>query len=646
MDGNVVSKVSGNSLGELANGEHTVTVEATDVMERQGSATVTFTVNYTPPVVATTTLQDGYISAVYNQALAASGGVAPYKWSIVEGEGTGSLPPGLTLAENGIISGTPTVEGRSNFTVTMVDTNNTTVLQDLALAVGPPRSDLIGMTLQVDRTNITSGQILMFTARIKNQGTVAATGVGVSIYLSTDNVITTSDMNLGFLDDWTRYRDVGAGGETTIAGGIYMPQAPSGQYYIGIIVDAENLVPESNETNNGIVAATQITNTGLYQDLVVTALSADRVNYLRGQGITASYSYKNQGQYVARNDFNVRFYLSRDNVITPDDYYEEYLWDYNLAAGAEKTGTKALPTNYAEWYLPDGFYYLGMIMDVSNTNPESDEANNTFTGTRIYLGSDSTPPTGSISINSGAITTRNPVVTLALSATDTQSGVTQMQFSNDNATWTTAEDYAVTKSWTLPNGDGSKTVYVKYKDFLGNWSPAFAKTIILDTMPPAVTISSPLAVTTADNTPLLIYSVSDGSVVVKVDGVVVNKVSGNSLDVLSNGLHTLTVDATDVAGNMGNATVSFTVDYTPLAIGTTTLPNGTVSAVYSQALAASGGVAPYTWSVTTGSLPAGLSLAAATGVISGTPTAVGSSNFTIHWSMQTTQLLTKRLRSP
>jgi large repetitive protein len=72
--------------------------------------------------------------------------------------------------------------------------------------------------------------------------------------------------------------------------------------------------------------------------------------------------------------------------------------------------------------------------------------------------------------------------------------------------------------------------------------------------------------------------------------------------------------------------------YAPVAISTSTLPSGTVGVSYSQALAASDGVTPYTWSIASGSLPAGLTLNAATGVISGTPTAGGSSSVTVQVS--------------
>jgi len=55
-------------------------------------------------------------------------------------------------------------------------------------------------------------------------------------------------------------------------------------------------------------------------------------------------------------------------------------------------------------------------------------------------------------------------------------------------------------------------------------------------------------------------------------------------------------------------------------ISTATLAEATVAVAYSQSLTAVGGTTPYTWAVTSGSLPPGLALGASSGLISGTPT--------------------------
>jgi hypothetical protein len=65
-----------------------------------------------------------------------------------------------------------------------------------------------------------------------------------------------------------------------------------------------------------------------------------------------------------------------------------------------------------------------------------------------------------------------------------------------------------------------------------------------------------------------------------------------------------------------------------LVLTPSTLPPATVGASYSQALTASGGTAPYTYALTAGALPAGLSLSSG-GALSGTPTTAGSSSFTV-----------------
>ena len=122
---------------------------------------------------------------------------------------------------------------------------------------------------------------------------------------------------------------------------------------------------------------------------------------------------------------------------------------------------------------------------------------------------DTTPPTGTITINSAAQYTKTIGVTLTLSCTDSV-GCSQMQFSNDNATYSTYT-YAATRSWNLTTIDGTKTMYVKFKDVAGNWSTAYSSTIILDTALPVTTASPPGGTYTGAQSVTLTCSDGSGS---------------------------------------------------------------------------------------------------------------------------------------
>jgi hypothetical protein len=80
---------------------------------------------------------------------------------------------------------------------------------------------------------------------------------------------------------------------------------------------------------------------------------------------------------------------------------------------------------------------------------------------------------------------------------------------------------------------------------------------------------------------------------------------------------------TDANHQTATKSLSLTIAPPSLSIaGTRQLPDGSLSAAYSTTVAAAGGSPPYTWSGT--GLPAGLSIGASTGVISGIPTAAGN----------------------
>lgn len=110
----------------------------------------------------------------------------------------------------------------------------------------------------------------------------------------------------------------------------------------------------------------------------------------------------------------------------------------------------------------------------------------------------------------------------------------------------------------------------------------------------------------------------------------------------ASGSATFTVQVRD--NTLATATRDFTIAVNPaalpLAIVTTTFPGAALNNGYNQTLVANGGTLPYLWSIVSGALPAGLTLAA-NGTISGTPTALGTANFTLQVSDAAAAIVTR-----
>ncbi len=164
---------------------------------------------------------------------------------------------------------------------------------------------------------------------------------------------------------------------------------------------------------------------------------------------------------------------------------------------------------------------------------------------RTLAAPDTTPPSGTISINNDARYTNSLSVTLILTGSDTGSGLGQMRFSTDNgSTWTAWENFATTKTVAIPSGDGTKTIQYQLRDIAGNVG-AFSNSIILDTIPPAINFTS--GTLTNHAAYALTYTV-DGTA----------KSVAETLTV--EGINTLLVTETDLAGNSTQSSFNVTLD--------------------------------------------------------------------------------------
>lgn len=133
---------------------NSVTITATSVENPSSAGSDTFTITaVVPPLVVQTPNfgADGINVPYVPVTLQATGGVAPYIWSI----SNGTLPDGISLSGDGVLSGTPTTAGVFNFTVAVLDNVGTTASVTGALSVIGPQANvnITGVTLHSGSTD-------------------------------------------------------------------------------------------------------------------------------------------------------------------------------------------------------------------------------------------------------------------------------------------------------------------------------------------------------------------------------------------------------------------------------------------------------------------------------------------------------------
>lgn len=132
--------ISGKPTGS---GTSDFTIQVSDSSSPAQTVQQAFSLTINPPnsvVITTSSLPNGTIGSAYSSSLSASGGTAPYTWSIL----SGSLPNGLNLISMGSIQGTPTTAGTFNFTIQVADSSSTTekASSPFAITIGSTGSSL------------------------------------------------------------------------------------------------------------------------------------------------------------------------------------------------------------------------------------------------------------------------------------------------------------------------------------------------------------------------------------------------------------------------------------------------------------------------------------------------------------------------
>lgn len=188
----------------------------------------------------------------------------------------------------------------------------------------------------------------------------------------------------------------------------------------------------------------------------------------------------------------------------------------------------------------------------------------------IYV--DTTPPTGTLTINDNAEFTNSTSVTITVDVTDTDSGIAKIWLANEDLIWQSQEptpQQAI--NWTLPPTNGLRMVFGKIANE-ACLTTTISDTIILDTVSPTLVISTPVNGEVFTQQPIMVsgYVTDETSGVdwlrLQVDEQNAITMSPPyepwqfSLGALITGNHVITAEAEDRAGNLSLSTLTFTIE--------------------------------------------------------------------------------------
>jgi hypothetical protein len=412
----------------------------------------------------------------------------------------------------------------------------------------------------VSITNPLNGQTVSSTVNITANAQDNVAVSKVEFYI--DNVLKSTDTNSPYFYNWdtTLY----ANGNHTIKAIAY--DASNNNSSDTITVNVENVVlPKipSSVTVSDENSSYPATNT--IDSNYSTFWSSNRKS---AYPITLTYDFSKTYSLESINIWwnNANYATNYDIKISEDGIS----WT-NLYTGFSESGSSTNPYRRAFSLSGQARYLRIQINSINKFFARISEVEVYGSGIDI----DTTPPTGTIKINNDAQYTNSTSVTLNLSATDSGSGMgtgSQMQFSNDGTNWSIPEAYASTKSWTLTTGDGTKTVYVKYKDVAGNWSQAYSDTILLDSTVPITTSSGIDGLWHTGDVTVTLTASDSGSGINKIyystDGTNPTIIYITPFTLSSDGTYTIKYYSTDKAGNsesIKTAANQVKIDKTPPA---------------------------------------------------------------------------------
>jgi outer membrane autotransporter protein len=589
------------------------------------------TITVSPPSLTNATVGTGY-----SQSMSASGGTAPYSFSASAG-----LPTGLTLAPGGTLSGTPTTAGDFNFTVTATDAQSFTgtgsyTVHVAAIAPGAPTG--------VSATGGDTQASVSFTAPANTGGSPIT---GYTVTSSPGGLTgsgTSSPIAVSGLTNGTAYTF------TVTATNVVGPGAPSA---------ASNAVtPRGGQTITFSNPGTQ--NFGTTPTLTASSTSGLPVTFSSSSTGVCTITGGGVLTFVTAGSCSINADQAGNGTFSAATQVTQIFAVAAVAPGAPTIGTATAgntqasvsftaPANtggaaisgYTVTSSPGGLTGTGASSPVTVTGLTNGTAY-TFTVTATNSANTGSPSSASNSVtpqgtqtisfaNPGTVNFGTPE-TLTATAT---SGLPVTFSSTTPSVCTVAPGGALSTvapgTCTINANQAGNATFLAAPQVQQSFAiavPGGAVSFGTASPLPPVTGGTPYTqtITAVGGAPSYTFSITSGSLPTGLTFSSAGVLSGTPT---SAGTYNFTLHLVDAATQTADKTYQLVVNAPAIALTPTTVPQGKVGVAYTPTtLSASGGNAPYTYSVTSGAVPAGLTLNPA-GVLSGTPTAAGPFNFTV-----------------
>jgi uncharacterized repeat protein (TIGR03803 family) len=614
-----------------------------------GSAMITALAGASQPTISTASpLAAGVVGSTYTQTFAASGGLSPYTWSVING----SAPAGLNLSTAGVLSGSPTSSGTATFTVQVTDQNNNSSSTIFSLSIYPLGTPVVATTspLPAGYATVAYTDTLTATGGAAPLSWVVASGsLPSGLNLSTSGVISGTPTTMGGSTFTVQVTDSNGLSSTaqlsltinaapqppTIATTSPLPSAKVGTAYTETLTASGGKTPYSWAMASGALPpGLGLSASGVISGTpVVATTSSFSVRVTGGNGLSSTASFlmtvAAQGALIPNGSFETDSFLDWVTTDTTEPFvplqvvgngyspgfglFSSTATDgiYSAVNGFDSTipgtiriaqdvaipsATSVLTFNYrVGWDMKD---YTGST--VARTFSVTIEPAGGGATLATFLQLTALPGTetldtgalsGTVNLSAYAGTTVRVCFDCVIPQSHTGPGF----FELDNVRLVSSTTPVITTNSPLPNGAVGST-YSQALAATGGTAP-YSWSLPSGGLPTGLTLSS--------------------------SGVI----SGTPT---STGTASFVVQVASVNGQSSTKAFGLTINPpSPPTITTTSpLPTGTATFAYTEPLAASGGITPYSWSLLSGSLPTGLNLSQA-GVISGTPSSSGTATFVV-----------------